>query len=290
MNYIEKIFIFTLLFTFLTMGFMFALYFDVGDLVTGGLSGGNSFRNAMAESAIALLEYSRRVSNVPKLSDLQQKYIERNEDFGAASDMATFVEGARKKIDRSILVELRRAELMRLGITCKAYIEMESLAKDRTYYMAAMKRVDMLLSEQEFNEAINVCKNAIAEAGNLNLYILRDIWGRLVNIFYQAGKAAEGKDGAYRYATIEEAILKNREKAGIPVSRREWSRIEQLKSSAESYYRQVTNPDSAKSSGGVASSMTEPEKREARLELANALEKGEITRVEFERIKERSGL
>ena len=289
MNFIEKIFIFTLAFTFLTMGFMFALYFDVGDMVTGGLTGGNSFRNAMAESAIALLEYSRRVAGTPSQTKTTQKYVERNEAFGAVGDMATFVKGVRKRMDRSVLVSLKRAELKRLGITCTAYIEMEALNKDRSYYMAAMKRVNILLSEKEFNEAIEVCHNAIAEAGNLNLYVLRDIWGRLVNIYYQAGMFSEGKDGAYRYASVEEAILKNRDRAGIGVSKNSWARIEQLRSSAESYYKLATT-DSSDLSRSVTSSMSEQEKREARLGLVNALEKGEITRAEFMAIKKGSGL
>ena len=204
--------------------------------------------------------------------------------------MASFVKGVRKRMDRSVLVELRREELARLGITFKAYIEMEALNKDRTYYMSAMKRVSALLEESDFDEAIDVCKNAIAEAGSLNLYILRDIWGRLVNIYYQAGRFSEGKDGAYRYAAIEEAILKTREKAGIPVSRLDWGRIGQLKSSAENYYKMATSAGDGESSRGRASSMSESEKRGARLELVNALEKGEITRAEFMNIKERSGL
>lgn len=288
MNFVEKIFLFTLTFSFLLMGFMFAILFDVGDMFSSQISGGNSFRNAMAESAIALLDLSRRVRGNDSSSSLvPSMYVDRNADFGAPATMAAFVKGARKRVDRSMMVKLRREELKRLGITCTAYIEMEALNKDRTSYFVYIKRIGDLVAVEEYDEAIETCLTAIAEAGNMNLYILRDIWARLSSVYYQAGRTEDGIDSALKYAAIERAILVNKEKAGIKVSRSDWRRIDQLEKNAQTYYSMSVTPDSSVSN---SSSMSESEKREARLELVNALEKGEITKDEFDLIKERSGL
>ena len=290
MNFIEKIFLFTLAFSFLLMGFMFALYFDVGDMVTGQISTGSSFRNAIAESAIALLDYSRRISEKSSTPGSGgSAYVDVNSDYGAPSEMKEFVKGIRQKVERSLLVQLKRDELRRLGISFKPYIEMEALNKDRRSFNAGTRRITVLVEEKEYDEAIEACMTIIAEAGPMNLYILRDVWSLMASIYYQSGRFVEGKNAALKHAAIEESILDNREKAGLPVSRMERRRIEQLKQNADKHFKMAS---SAGASGYEASgsSLSDNEKREARLELVNALERGEITREEFMALKAKAGL
>ena len=292
MDYLEKLFLFTLALSFLTMAFMFGLYFDLGDMITGNVSGGTAFRAAMAESAVALLEYGARLAGNEGSSSGRAVFVDANEDYGMPASIGGFVEGHGKTIERREVVDLKRAELKRLGFTHAGFVEMEALNKDRTLYLKTMENVDHYLGAKQFSLAIDAIRGAIGSTPKANLYVLRDFWARLINIYYRAKMFDEAREASYKYVAYEESILRNREGASIPVHHTEWKRLQELKSSIEPYYQKLKSGGGQEQPAATTSSsrMTAAEQTEARQQLLESYKRGEITREEFEKLKADYGL
>ena len=287
MDYLEKLFLFTLALSFLTMAFMFGLYFDLGDMITGKVSGGTAFRAAMAESAVALLEYGARIASDGGGESARAVFVDNNEDYGMPATMGGFVEGHGKPVERRVVVDLKRAELKRLGFTHKGFIEMEALNKNRKPYIKTMADVDHYLSAQQYELAIEAIRNTIDSTAKGNLYVLRDLWARLINIYYRAKQFDEARTASYNYVDFEERILRNREGASIPVHQSEWKRLQELRASIEPYYQKLKAGGGPPTipSGQAKQGMSRAEMAEARQNLLDSYKRGEITRDEFEKLK-----
>ena len=286
MDYLEKLFIFTLVLSFLTMAFMFGLYFDVGDMISGKISGATAFRTAMAESAVALLEYGNRPKESSRSERTQRGYVDRSEDYGMPAQMDGFVESHGKAIDRSVVVDMKRNELRRLGFTHEGFIEMESLKKNRNRYLETMRAVGQYLAANDYEGAVDEIRSAIEATNKKNLYVLRDLWARLINVYYKSRKFEAARKASYRYVAYEEKILRNKEGARIPVNQSDWKRIQELKSSIEPYYKKLKE-------GELPRERAAPKGKrlsEAHKQLLESYRRGEISRDEYENLKAEYGI
>lgn len=287
MNYLEKLFIFTLALSFLTMAFMFGLYFDVGDILSGGVTP-SAFRSALAESAVSLLEYRARVADDEGRA--RNVHFDRNEDFAVPESQAEFVAGHTPgPVNRANLVEAARLELKAAGFTHEGYVEMKAQDKDRTAYQRAMGTVDGYVEAEDYGRAVDVIRTAIDATDPRNLYVLRDLWSRLQTVLGLARRYREARDAAHRYLGIERKILENRDGAGLAVHQGEWRRVDELEASVDPYYEKLEGGSlSPRARRDVL--MSAAERSDARGELEAAVRRGELTREEYENLVAELGI
>ena len=174
MGYLERIFLGTMVLFALGMFFIFALYFDVGDMFTGTLDKrGTISRGAAVNRLIEGIERKNRVK--PDKSSDANTFSRRAR---AAPNFSCSRRAIRSRYDRffprKIKRGLKRVEqyrkiLRKKGYTNEDYIEMEALAQNKEVEKGCVPPAERAMAEGRFSTAIELLEQALKEINPKNL-------------------------------------------------------------------------------------------------------------------------
>ncbi len=198
MGYLEKIFLGTMVLFALGIFFIFALYFDVGDMFTGALDQ----RGAISRGAAV----DRLIDNIEKRARRagpKKRRVRTSRSASAAPRFSTSGGAIKKRYAKffprkikkgAARVEQYRKFLRGQGFSNNEFIEMEALAQDKTVMKRYIPFVKQFIADGEFDEAIKLLEKALREINPKNLKVK----GELLNKLVQVKMMANDLDGAQR--------------------------------------------------------------------------------------------
>ena len=186
MGYLEKIFLGTMVLFALGIFFIFALYFDVGDMFTGSLDRrGAISRGAAVDRIIDGIETRTRRAGPKKkrvLSSRAACAAPRFSTKGGAIKQRYEKLFPRKIKQGAARVDQYRRFLRGQGFSNNDFIEMEALAQNKTVVKRYIPIVNQFVADGEFGEAIKILEKALREINPKNLKVKSILLDKLTQV------------------------------------------------------------------------------------------------------------
>ena len=186
MGYLEKIFLGTMVLFALGIFFIFALYFDVGDMFSGSLDRrGAISRGAAVDRIIDGIETRVRRSGPKKKRVLTSRAASAAPRFstrGSAIKQRYEKLFPRKIKKGAARVEQYRRFLRGQGFSNNEFIEMEALAQNKTVVKRYIPMVQQFIADGDFEEAIKLLEKALQEINPKNLKVKAILLDKLTQV------------------------------------------------------------------------------------------------------------
>lgn len=213
MNYFEKLFLSTTLLFGIAIVFLLGLYFDLGDMFSSSIGkGGFVTRGTAIDRLVDSLDKTRR-STKRIISDGSASFGHIPRVGGSFPMSKSDISGRYKGYFKNHIkegeerVEQYKEFLRKQGFENKEFIEMKSLAQDKTVMRKHLPVSRRLSAAGEFEEAVFVLEEALAELHEEDHEQRRMIISKIVELCLRGGLMDKAHDFTSKQIELEAKIL-----------------------------------------------------------------------------------
>lgn len=265
MNYLEKVFLGTMLLFLTIVLFFFGLYFDLYEMLWGAVKESEPLLSAgeFAYTRAAMERAARPIEIMPE--SLGNSYFGLP---GSAEELSRLYDFMPPRPGPQAVVGWWRERLKSEGMIDGDLLEMEALGHDREAYGELMVRVNALARARDLETAAMALEEGLRAVEPRNLYVQQDMLLRLIEIYRLAGKDREAEQAARKLSEVAEQILTVKARA---------MNSAEMSSRAQEIVRERTAPPGA---------TDEKAKTELKARLLRAFDEGKIDRAQLDRMLE----